>query len=368
MTNDDLLYQIALTLVPNIGDVHAKTLINNYGNARAVFNAKKKELEKIEGIGTVRARSIKDFTDFSSSEEEIKFIEKYKITPLFITDENYPKRLLNCFDCPMLLYYRGNANLNTSRIISVVGTRNNSGYGKTVCENFIEELKEENVLVVSGLAFGIDTIAHKAALRNSIQTVAVLAHGLDRIYPEQNKSLAKQMTGHGGLLTEFISNTNPDKQNFPKRNRIVAGICDAVIVIESSKKGGSLITAELGNSYNKDVFAIPGRTNDAKSEGCNYLIKNNKAALVNSAADFLEFMNWSVRLRSGPGKKQRELFIELAPDEKTVVDILQQKESIHIDELYFKSGLSSSAVATALLMLEMQNVIISLPGKVYKLA
>ncbi|MEP7254281.1 MAG: DNA-processing protein DprA [Ferruginibacter sp.] len=365
--NNDLLYQIALTLVPNIGDVHAKALINIYGNAQSIFNAKKKELENIEGIGSVRAKSIKDFTDLSSAEEEIKFIEKYKIAPLFIIDENYPKRLLNCFDSPSLLYYRGNADLNTSKIISIVGTRNNSGYGKIVCEKFIEDLKAENILVVSGLAFGIDTIAHKTALKNNLQTVAVLAHGLDRIYPSQNKSLAKQMTEQGGLLTDFISNTNPDKQNFPKRNRIVAGICDAVIVIESGKKGGSLITAELGNGYNKDVFAIPGRTNDPKSEGCNYLIKNNKAALINSADDFLEMMNWKPTPKPS-AKKQRELFIELTPDEKIVVDILQQQDSIQIDELYFKSGLSSSAVATALLMLEMQNVVVSLPGKVYKLS
>lgn len=367
MTND-LLYQIALTLVPNIGDIHAKALINIYGDAHSVFKAKKKELERIEGIGTIRAASIKNFSDFSSSEEEIKFIEKYKIAPLFITDEKYPKRLLNCFDSPSLLYYRGNADLNASKIISIVGTRNNSSYGKMVCEKFIEGLRSENILVISGLAFGIDTIAHKAALKNNLQTVAVLAHGLDRIYPEQNKSLAKQVTGQGGLLTEFISNSNPDKQNFPKRNRIVAGMCDAVIVMESGKKGGSLITAELGNGYNKDVFAIPGRTNDAKSEGCNYLIKNNKAALINSAEDLLEFMNWSVRSRPGHEKKQRELFIELSPDEKTVVEILQKQESIHIDELYFKSGLSSSAVATALLMLEMQSIVFSLPGKIYRLA
>ncbi len=365
--NPDLLYQIALTLVPNIGDVHAKALINMYDDAQSIFKAKKKELDNIEGIGTIRARSIKDFTDFNSSEEEIKFIEKYKINPLFITDENYPKRLLNCYDSPALLYYRGNADLNSSRIISIVGTRNNSDYGKTVCEKFIEDLQSENILVVSGLAFGIDTIAHKAALKNNLQTVAVLAHGLDRIYPQQNKSLAKHMTEQGGLLTDFISNTTPDKQNFPKRNRIVAGICDAVIVIESGKKGGSLITAELGNSYNKDVFAIPGRTNDIKSEGCNYLIKNNKAALINSADDFLEMMNWTSTPKPS-AKKQRELFIELLPDEKIVVDILQQQESIQIDELYFKSGLSSGAVATALLMLEMQNVVLSLPGKVYKLA
>ncbi|MBK8521701.1 MAG: DNA-processing protein DprA [Ferruginibacter sp.] len=365
--HNDLLYQIALTLVPNIGDVHAKALVNIYGSAQAVFKAKKKELDHLEGIGTVRAKSIKDFTDFSIAEEEIKFIEKYKITPLFINAENYPKRLLNCYDSPPVLYYRGNAGLNTSRIISVVGTRNNSDYGKNVCEKFIEDLLAENILVVSGLAFGIDTIAHKAALKNNLQTIAVLAHGLDRIYPPQNKTLAKHITEQGGLLTEFISNTNPDKQNFPKRNRIVAGMCDAVIVIESSKKGGSLITAELGNGYNKDVFAIPGRINDSKSEGCNYLIKNNKAALINSAQDFLEMMNW-IPGPKATAKKQRELFIELTPDEKIVVDILQQRESIQIDELYFKSGLSSSAVATALLMLEMQNVIIALPGKLYKLA
>ncbi|MBK8610118.1 MAG: DNA-protecting protein DprA [Chitinophagaceae bacterium] len=365
--NNDLPYQIALTLVPHIGDVHAKALINIYGNAQAVFKAKKKELDNLEGIGTVRAKSIKGFTDFTSSEEEIKFIEKYKITPLFITDENYPKRLLNCYDSPALLYYRGNADLNCSKIIAVVGTRNNSDYGKQVCEKFIEDLKSENVLVVSGLAFGIDTIAHKAALKNNLQTVAVLAHGLDRIYPQQNKGLAKQITAAGGLLTEFISNTNPDKQNFPRRNRIVAGLCDAVVVMESSKKGGSLITAELGNSYNKDVFAIPGRVNDGKSEGCNYLIKNNKAGLIDSANDFLDMMNWKPQPKPAV-KKQRELFIELSADEKIVVNILQQQESIQIDELYFKSGLSSSAVATALLLLEMQNIVISLPGKVYKLA
>ncbi|MBL0357240.1 MAG: DNA-protecting protein DprA [Chitinophagaceae bacterium] len=364
MTND-LLYQIALTLVPNIGDVHAKALINIYGNAQSVFKAKRKDLENVEGIGTIRANSIKAFDNFQSSEDEIAFIEKYKIAPLFITDKNYPQRLVNCYDSPVLLYYRGNTDLNTSKIISVVGTRNNSDYGKTVCEKLIEELAAENILVISGLAFGIDTIAHKAALKNNLPTVGVLAHGLDRIYPSQNKSLAKQMAAHGGLLTEFISNTNPDKQNFPKRNRIVAGMCDAVIVIETGKKGGSLITAELGNNYNKDVFAIPGRIGDSKSEGCNYLIKNNKAALINGAADLLEMMGWT---STKPiVKKQRELFIELSLDEKTVIEILQQQEAVHIDELYFKSSLSSSAVAAALLMLEMQGIVASMPGKIYKM-
>jgi DNA processing protein len=365
MTND-LLYQLALTLVPNIGDVHAKTLVNIYGSAHAVFKAKKKELENIEGIGTVRAKSIKDFTDLSGAEEELRFIEKYKISPLFITGNEYPKRLLNCYDSPALLFYRGNANLNASRIVAIVGTRNNGEYGRAMCEKMVEDLQAENVLIVSGLAFGIDTIAHKAALKHNLQTVAVLAHGLDRIYPPQNKLLAKQMTEQGGLLTDFISNTNPDKQNFPRRNRIVAGICDALIVVESGLKGGSLITAELANGYNKDVFAIPGRTNDVKSEGCNYLIKNNKAALITGAADLLENMGWVQQKKSSP-KKQRELFIELSADEKTIVEILQQNESMQVDELYLKSGLSSSTVAATLLMLEMRGVVISLPGKVYKL-
>ncbi len=364
--NNDLLYQIALTLVPNIGDVHAKILVTTFGDAQSIFKAKKKELEAIEGIGTIRAKSIKDFAEFDRSEDEAKFIGKYKITPLFITDAKYPQRLLNCYDSPPLLYYRGNADLNTSKIISIVGTRNCSDYGKTVCEKLVEGLAEQNVLILSGLAFGIDTISHKAALKNNLQTVGALAHGLDRIYPSQNKSLAKQMTEQGGLLTHFTSNTLPDRQNFPKRNRLVAGMCDALIVIESGIKGGSLITAELANSYNKDVFAIPGRTTDSKSEGCNYLIKTNKAALINSADDLLENMRWNDVKPAV--KKQRELFIELSADEKIIVDILRQKENTHIDELYFKSGLSSSAAASALLMLEMQNVIQSLPGKVYKLA
>ena len=365
--SDDLLYQIALTLVPNIGDVHAKALINLYGNAQAVFKAKKKELENMEGIGSVRANSIKSFLDFTSCEAEIKFIEQYKIIPLFITDKNYPQRLLNCYDSPLLLYYRGNADLNRSKIISIVGTRNHSDYGKTVCEKLVEELQNEQVLILSGLAYGIDTIAHKTALKNSLQTVGVLAHGLDRIYPTQNKNLAKQMVDQGGLLTEFLSNTNPDKQNFPKRNRIVAGMCDALVVIESSKKGGSLITAELANGYNKDVFAIPGKTSDVKSEGCNYLIKNNKASLITGGDDLIEMMNWKPAAKTAQ-KKQRELFIEFTPDEKIVVDILQQQDSIQIDQLYFKSGLSSSAMAAALLMLEMNGIVTSLPGKVYKMS
>ncbi len=361
----DLLHQIALTLVPNIGDVRAKALVENFGTAEAIFKASKKQLENIEGIGSVAANSIKNFTDFSFCENEIEFIQKNNIETLFINEPNYPQRLLNCYDSPTLLYYRGNADLNFSKIISIVGTRNNSDYGKITCEKLIEELAAQQVLVISGLAFGIDTIAHKAALKNNLKTVGVVAHGLDKIYPAQNKPLAKDMLLTGGLLTDFMQGTNPDRQNFPRRNRIVAGICDALVVIESSKKGGSLITAELANSYNKDVFAIPGRVNDIRSEGCNYLIKNNKALLITCAEDLMHIMNWKENPKKI--KKQRELFIELTPDEKIITDILSQQDSIQIDQLYFKSGMSSSAVANALLMLEMQGVVTMMPGKVFKL-
>ncbi len=364
--HSDLLYQLALTLVPNIGDVHAKALVNLYGDAASIFKAPKKQLESIEGIGSVRASSIKAFKDFTLCENEMAFIEKYKIQPLFLNSDKYPKRLLNCYDSPVLLYYRGNADLNQEKIISIVGTRHFTEYGRNVCENIIATLHAQNTLIISGLAFGIDTIAHKAALKNNFSTVAVLAHGLDRIYPSQNKALAKQMTEQGGLLTEFMSNTTPDKQNFPKRNRIVAGMCDALIVIESGLKGGSLITAELANSYNKDVFAIPGRTTDSKSEGCNFLVKNNKAILITNADDFLQAMNWNIAPRKET-KKQRELFIELTEDEKNITDILARHEQLQIDALYLQSGLSSSKAAGALLSLEMQGIVASLPGKVYKL-
>ena len=366
MTNE-LQYQIALTLIPKIGDVHAKALVNRFGNAASIFTANKKELENMEGIGSIRADSIKKFNNFQRCEDEIKFIEKYKITPLFLTDKNYPQRLLHCYDSPTLLYYRGNANLNHSKIISIVGTRNYSEYGKLITEKLIAELEQENILIVSGLAFGIDTIAHKAALKNNLLTLGVLAHGLDRIYPIQNKTLAKQLITKGGLLTEFMSDTIPDKQNFPKRNRIVAGICDAVLVIESGIKGGSLITAELANSYNKDVFAIPGRLTDTKSDGCNHLIKTNRASLLTSAIDLLEIMNWTDSKKISK-KKPPELFIELTDNEKIIFDLLQKQESIQIDQLHFKSGLSSGLVAEALLSLEMQGIILSIPGKVFKLA
>ncbi len=364
---NDLLYQIALTRVPQVGCVQARLLLEKFGDAAAIFKAPQTQLEKTEGIGTIRAKKIKAFASFGEIEKEIQFIEKYKIQPLFITDKNYPQRLLNCYDPPTLLYYRGEADLNCAKIVALIGTRNHTEYGKQLTEGLVRELASQKVLIVSGLAFGIDSIAHKASLKNNLPTVGVLAHGLDTIYPSQHGALAKDIIKQkGGLLTEFASQTQPDKHNFPTRNRIVAGMSDAVIVIESGIKGGSMVTAELANGYNKDVFALPGRISDQKSIGCNYLIKNNKAMLLTDAAELIQIMGWEEQKKSIT-KKQKELFIQLSPDEKIITDLLKLQETLSIDELNFKSGLSSSAVAAAILNLELQNVVQSLPGKMYAL-
>jgi len=365
--NNALLHQLALTLVPNIGPVQARTLVDHFGEPSTIFKAKKSALESLEGIGEVRARSIKSFADFKRAEEELAFIEKYKITPLFITNPLYPQRLLHCYDPPTMLYYRGKANLNTDKIIAIVGTRSKTDYGRQLTENLLADLKEQQVLVISGLALGIDAIAHKAALKYALPTIAVVAHGLDKIYPPEHTVLAKDIIKQqGGLLTEFRSKTKPDKHNFPSRNRIVAGMSDAVVVIETDIKGGSMITAELANGYNKDVFAFPGRTSDNKSAGCNYLIKNNKAILATGAQDIIDTLGWAEK-NNQLKKVQKELFIQLSDEEKRIVDLLSEKETTAIDELRIKSNLNASTVAAVILNLELQNVIVSLPGKLYKL-
>jgi len=360
------MYKIALTKIPNIGNVHAKSLMQVFKEPSQIFKASKFHLEKIEGIGSVRANSIKTFKDFDVCKKEIEFIQKHAIDALFFTDEKYPKRLLNCYDSPILLYYKGCSNLNASKIISIVGTRNNSEYGKQICEKFIADLKLKDALIVSGLAYGIDTIAHRAALNNNMETIGVLAHGLDRIYPSANKPLAKEMILNGGLLTEFMSGTNPDKQNFPNRNRITAGICDALVVVETSKKGGSLITAELANDYNKDVFAFPGKVNDIKSEGCNKLIQLNKAHLITHANDLLEMMQWN-EVKSNLKKITPQLFYDLNKEELEILEFFKQKTDWQIDELCIQSKMNNSKIAAVLLSLEMNGIIISLPGKIYRL-
>ena len=365
--NTDLIFQLALTLVPNIGPVQAKILLQHLEPA-AIFKAKRSFLEKIEGIGSVRAASLVSFKDFSRAEQEIRFLQKFDIHSLFITDEKYPGRLLNCYDAPILLFYKGTADLNNPRIISVIGTRGNTEYGKHITEKIIRELSSHRVLVLSGLAFGIDALAHKAAIKNQLPTVGVLAHGLDQVYPPEHSSLARDMVkNNGGLLTEFRSFSKPDKHNFPSRNRIVAGMSDAVIVIETGIKGGSMITADLANGYNKDVFAVPGKITDHKSMGCNELIRSNKAALFTTTASLLEALGWNDEKKQVQKRIQRELFIELSKEEKIIIEILKQKDAVHIDEINLKAGLSNSLVAGSLLNLEMQGVVKSRPGKVYNL-
>ncbi len=363
--DNGLLYQISLTLIPNIGPVQAKQLLEHFGDAQTVFKAKKRDLSFVEGIGEIKAKSIKDFDRFKEAENEITFCQKHHIQPLFLKDANYPQRLLHCYDAPTVLYYRGNADLNHSKIISIIGTRSHTDYGRTVTEGLIEALQPQNILVVSGLAFGIDGVAHKASVKNNVPTVGVLAHGLDSIYPAQHKSLAKDMLLNGGLLTEFRKSTQPDRYNFPQRNRIVAGMSDATVVIETDKKGGSMITAELAYNYNRDLFAVPGKIHDNKSSGCLKLVQQQKAVLLTGAEQLIQELGWEAKKK--PTKKQRELFIELSADEKVIVDILKEKETVSIDELFLKTGLSSSSIAGAILSLELQNVVLSLPGKVYKL-
>jgi DNA processing protein len=366
MTND-LLYQLALTHVPQIGCVHAKLLIEQYHSAEAIFKASISQLEKTEGIGTVRARHIKQFRDFAKLEKELDFIEKYKIKPLFLTHPEYPQRLLHCYDSPTMLFYRGNANLNAPRIVAVIGTRINSGYGKQLTENLVQTLAQYNALVVSGLAFGIDAIAHKAALQHHTPTVGVLAHGLDCLYPTEHTNLAKEMIQQGGgLITEFCSDITAEKHHFPIRNRIVAGMCDAVIVIETGTKGGSMITADLANGYNRDVFAYPGRVTDAKSAGCNSLIKNNKAILLTNPQDLAETLGWKEPQRKNY-QPQKELFVNLNAEEQALVGMLSERKPVHIDELNLKCGLSASSLVTAVLSLEMQNIVQALPGNMYQL-
>lgn len=361
----ELLHRIALTMIPELGPVCIRSLVEYFGDARSVFTAKKKDIATVEGIGGQRAKQIREWKGFAEAEQELVFLDKHHIQPLFLTDKVYPQRLLHCYDPPSLLYYRGNADLNGSRIVSVIGTRNHTEYGKQVTEELIRSLQSQHVLIISGLAFGIDAIAHKIALQEGLYTIGVLAHGMDSLYPVQHRSLAKEMLKQGGLLTEFRQNTKPDKHNFPKRNRIVAGMADATIVIETAVKGGSMITAELAHTYNRDVFAVPGRTTDPRSSGCLKLIQQNKAMIFTDTQQLVETMGWEEQKKK-PHTHQKELFIELTVDEKRIVGLLQET-SMPIDELYFRSGLSNSNVAAAILSLEMQGVIVSLPGKMYKL-
>jgi DNA processing protein len=367
MSSVDLTYQIGLTLLNGVGDVLAKNLVAYCGSAEQVFKTGKAQLEKIPGIGSYTSQAIlKSKTVLERAEAEIKFIDNKKIDALFFTDKNYPQRLKNCTDSPIMLYYKGTANLNTEKVVAVVGTRTPSVYGKLCAEKLIEDLVGSGCLVVSGLAYGIDVASHKAALDNGLETVGVLAHGLDRVYPSVHTQYAERMMSQGGLLTEFLSETNPDKENFPKRNRIVAGMCDALVVVESKRGGGSLITATIANSYNKDIFAFPGKANDVLSEGCNGLIKSHRANLIECAADLLYMMNWDSELKK-KNTGQIPLLINLSPEEQLIVNAFESKNQLHVDEICYATNFTISKTSACLLQLEFSNVIKSLPGKIYQL-
>ncbi len=361
-----LLYQIGLTLLPGVGDVLGKKLVAYCGGVEAVFKQKKAALEKIPGIGDKLISSILTQNVLHRAEEEIAFIEKHNITPLFYLDKNFPELLKHCVDSPVLLYFKGNGSLNVPKIVSIVGTRKATDYGKAIVEKLIRDLKDYNVLIVSGLAYGIDTCAHRGAMDNGLNTIAVLGHGLDRIYPYANRNLAAKLLEHGGLLTEFMSLTLPDRENFPQRNRIIAGIADATVVVEAARSGGALITAAIANSYSRDVFAIPGRVGDTWSEGCNMLIKDNRAALIQSGEDLALMMGWENNTHNKP-PVQRELFTELTEDEEKLVSTLRINGDMGIDEITLKSDMPASKVAAMLLNLEFSGIIRALPGKMYRL-
>jgi len=361
-----LIYQIALTLVPGIGDILGKKLVHAAGSAEAIFREPSKVLRKIHRSAGPLLAGLNDRELLLRAEREAAFISRCGITPLFFTDPAYPKLLRNCIDSPVMLYYKGNAPLNDRRTIGIVGTRKATDYGKAVCRRLVEDLKEAGVTVMSGLAYGIDSCAHRAALDNGLPTIGVLGHGLDRIYPPVHRSMADRMTSAGGLLTDFMSGTRPDRENFPRRNRIIAGLCDALVVVEAAARGGALITAEIANSYNRDVFAVPGRLGDPYSEGTNFLIMSNKAGLVQSADDIALFMGWKKRPKSEP-PVQRKIFIEMTPEEERIVAFLGEREETGIDDIMIGTGLTMSKTSAALLNLEFEGVVRCMPGKVYRL-
>lgn len=372
MNQTELLYAMALTLFEGVGNINAKKLLAYCGSFQGIFESNKGKLSQIPGIGAVLSssisRQIANGIALKRAQEEMEFIQKNDISTFLITEKNYPLNLKQCEDSPIVLYGKGNLNFDNHKTIAVVGTRKITSRGKDFCEKLLEELTPHAPLVISGMAYGVDICAHKKCVELSVPTIAVLAHGLDRLYPEIHRDTAKKMLETGGLLTEFMSGTNPDRENFPKRNRIIAGLSDVTIVVESAKKGGSLITAEIANSYNRDVFAVPGRVTDTYSEGCNYLIKINKAHLLNSVEDIVYLMNWELHISQKPKTIQKQLFIDLPEDEKLIYDLLSAEKSISMDELSAKSKLATSVIAVSLLQLEFKGLVKALPGKSFVLS
>lgn len=357
---------LALHFIPGIGDYLIRQLVSYCGSAEKVFKIPKGKLLKIPGVGLVTAEAISQGKPFALAEKEIRKAEKDKVTLLFFTDKNYPSRLRQVNDAPTLLYAKGNMDLENPKTVAIVGTRQSTAYGKECVENLVRDLVAHQALIVSGLAYGIDIHAHKQAIKHQLPTVGVMGSGMDVIYPSAHREVATKMMEHGGLLTEHPFGTQPDAHNFPARNRIVAALSDAIIIVEAAEKGGALITADIGNSYNKDVFAFPGNIKQSHSAGCNNLIKSNRAHLITSIRDLQYIMNWDVGVKP---KKHDDLVLEgYEPDEHLIIKtLLENNKQLLIDEISWKTNLPISRIASVLLTLEFKGLLTSLPGKIYRL-
>ncbi len=370
MTDNALIYKIGIGLIPKIGPVLTKRLISYCGSVEAVFQEKRNNLGKIPGIGSKLAGFISDNKTkvLQLAEEEINYIEKNGITALFYLDAAYPERLRHCDDAPVILFIQGNTDFNRHKVLSVVGTRNPTDYGKEMCTKIVEyfALNHPDILIVSGLAYGIDICAHRTALKNKIDTAAVLAHGFTLIYPAVHRDTAKQMINRGALVTEFLHHEQPEPNNFVKRNRIIAGLSDATVVVESGKQGGAIITADIANSYNRDVFAVPGRAYDNYSAGCNQLIKTNRAALIEDARDIEYMLGWNKDNTPVKEAVQQQLFLSLSEDESALLNAIRNTSGITIDQLSLQCEIPVSRASSALLNLEFHGLVQCLPGKVYK--
>jgi DNA processing protein len=364
-----LKYQIGISLIKGIGPVLARNMIAYLGSEEAVFREGISTLSKVPGIGKNLAYEIKQAKVLDRAEKEVAFIEKHQIEPVFFTHPDYPQKLSFCDDAPLMLFKKGRANLGASKIVSVVGTRRASDAGKVICEKLVHGLAERypEIVIVSGMAYGIDICAHRAALKQGVSTVGVMAHGLDRMYPGAHQQTARQMIENkGAIITEFMSETNPDKHNFVQRNRIVAGLCDAVIVIESGIKGGALITARMASSYNRDVLAVPGAPDDELRQGCNFLIKKNVAALIETVEDVEYALGWESELKK-TGNTQRKLFTEFnSEEEKQVYKTLYEAKELTASALSLQCALPVSQVNALLLNLEFAGLVKALPGNAFR--
>ncbi|WP_456438131.1 DNA-processing protein DprA [Psychroserpens sp.] len=366
MTNEELIYVLALQHIPKIGDVTAKKLINYCGSAEAVFKEKRRLLLKIDGIGATTIKGLFNSEYLKAAEHELQFIKENDISCLYFTEDLYPEKLKHCIDAPILLFQTGHINLKQQRIISIVGTRKITTYGIAFCEKLIEQLVAFNPIIVSGFAYGTDITAQKAAMKHNLQTIGCLAHGFNQIYPKTHKKYIAEVEKHGGFLTDFWSSDTFDRNNFLKRNRIIAGMSEATVVIESAEKGGSLVTADIANSYNRDVFAVPGRVTDSQSLGCNNLIKFQQAHVLSNPLDIPYILNWELDIKEPP-VIQKQLFVELTSEEKVIYTFLKDKDRQLLDVIALECNMPIFKVASVLLTMELKGVTRPLPGKLFEL-